>query len=179
MIQYLFPKKKIVQKSFEKFRIANVEKEYKKVVEDFLKNISTENGDFESKNLILKKNGYFKYGVTQGWVVGKEIEFIGAQNRRAKILKEIEELEVKLENFRREIEIYDSHIEGLKEELKRLELEYNELPTFRNIEQSISLRNEEQEKLRRVIEEFKLKEEQLEKIKGRKKRDRVKGGSFL
>lgn len=44
------------KKSFEKFRIANVEKEYKKVVEDFLKNISTENGDFESKNLILKKN---------------------------------------------------------------------------------------------------------------------------
>lgn len=155
-------------------KIANVEKEYKKVVEDFLKNISTENGDFESKNLILKKNGYFKYGVTQGWVVGKEIEFIGAQNRRAKILKEIEELEVKLENFRREIEIYDSHIEGLKEELKRLELEYNELPTFRNIEQSISLRNEEQEKLRRVIEEFKLKEEQLEKIKGRKKEIELK-----
>ncbi|WP_294762806.1 SbcC/MukB-like Walker B domain-containing protein [uncultured Fusobacterium sp.] len=171
----LIPKEEnSTKKSFEKFRIANVEKEYKKVVEDFLKNISTENGDFESKNLILKKNGYFKYGVTQGWVVGKEIEFIGAQNRRAKILKEIEELEVKLENFRREIEIYDSHIEGLKEELKRLELEYNELPTFRNIEQSISLRNEEQEKLRRVIEEFKLKEEQLEKIKGRKKEIELK-----
>lgn len=62
----------------------------------------------------------------------------------------------------------------MKEELKRLELEYNELPIFRNIEQSISLRNEEQEKLRRVIEEFKLKEEQLEKIKGRKKEIELK-----
>lgn len=156
------------KKLFEKFKIENIAEGYREVVEDFLKNISTENIDIERKSIILKKNGYFKYGVTQGYVQPKDVEFIGAQNRKDRIAKEILSLESKREKLNEEIEIYDSHIISLEEQLKRLEEEYRELPDFEDIGESINLRRETEEKVKRIVEEYRIKSENLERIRRKK-----------
>lgn len=156
------------KKLFEKFKIENIAEGYKEVVEDFLKNISTENTDIERKSIILKKNGYFKYGVTQGYVLPKDVEFIGAQNRRDRIAKEILSLELRREKLNEEIKIYNSHIRSFEEKLKRLEEEYKELPSFEDIGESINLRREAEEKVKNIVEEYRVKSEKLERIRRKK-----------
>lgn len=156
------------KKIFEKFKVEDIDESYREVVEDFLKNISTENIDIEKKSIILKKNGYFKYGITQGYVLSKDVEFIGAQNRRNRIAKEILSLELKIEKLNEEIEIYNSHIISLEEKLKRLEKEYSELPDFEDIGESINLRINTEEKVKKIIEDYKVKSENLEGVRRKK-----------
>lgn len=113
----------------------------------------------------IEPDGYYEYGLTAGYAKGRQISYIGAENRRLYRERQIALLREQLEAAK------DSYDEALNKKaeivsrISRLEEEYAALPSADNINASLELFNTAKLELKNADSIYKRAEEKLSAVK--------------
>lgn len=140
----------------------NLPSEIQKSVTRILSNITNENG-----SLILKKDGYFKHGLIEGYVYKKESEYVGVNARRRKkqqllnqLQLDIDHIETDLQAKRNEINEVNSYIEHMQEDYQKIP-DTTELNDICNDMYQSDLRLQEYARKKKEVEETTRKSYQI------------------
>lgn len=125
--------------------------------------------------VVFRADGYFKHGVLEGYSKAEtEACYIGEAVRREKKRALIERKQEELAGLRTEQEALKQRLGRLTEQIRLLEKEYEELPSFGNLEQAIVLRGKCARSLEAAEASLQKSEEEKERCGEEKKRQEQK-----
>ncbi|SEJ16934.1 TIGR02680 family protein [Propionispira arboris] len=153
---------------FDKLVAGNVEPELKEMVEELLLYISAiENEDVA---MVLSETGYFRNGIITGHsVITQNAVFIGVQARQKERLRKISEKETACADLLQQMGKCREQLETAQKNLLILATEYQQVPSFSDLNQGLSLVKDADYELQKAIEELAVKEAELEQILAIKK----------
>lgn len=137
-------------------------------VEQILDNIYQE---YEADaKLVLSTDGYFKNGIMEGHSIAEgQASFVGIMARRRRLLQLITEKELQCGELENSLQECDRELEKIDNSVKSLKQEYEELPSFDDLDQAIEMVREADYLLKKAREECDKKEKELEDIIIKKK----------
>ncbi len=151
---------------YNKLSVAARDPELQKMTEQILSNI----GEADECQIVLKSNGYFRYGAVEGYSKPeKEACYIGEAIRREKKKEQIRRKKEELESLQQELEMLGQEINILKERLEILQKEYHALPAFDELDQAIALSKDLSWEFDKCCEECRKKLAEKEDCEARKK----------
>lgn len=153
---------------FDKLVAGNIEPELKETVEELLLYISAV--DNEDVAMVLSETGYFRNGIITGHsVITQDAVFIGVQARQKQRLRKIAEQELVCADLLQQLEKCSEQLEIAQTNLLILATEYQQVPSFSDLNQGLSLVRDADYELQKAIEEFSIKEAELEQMLAIKK----------
>ncbi|MDD3350039.1 MAG: TIGR02680 family protein, partial [Eubacteriales bacterium] len=157
-----------VHTGFDKLVPGEADSELNAVVAQILDNIH-ENYT-ENAGLILSADGYFKNGMIEGHSVPEgPASFVGAVARRQNLLRIIEEKELECKVLEERLHDCSMQFETIQNSIAVLDKEYEELPTFDNLDQAIGMVQEANYVLTKASEECEKKEKESAELLAKKK----------
>lgn len=157
-----------VHTGFHRMVPGELESELRVSVEQILNNIYPEYA--VDAKLVLSADGYFKNGVIEGHSIAEgQASFVGILARRRKLLRLIEEKEAECRDLGNCLQECDQDLEEIENSVKNLKEEYEKLPSFDDLDQSIEMVREADYLLTKAGEECVKKEKELAEIVLKKK----------
>ena len=157
-----------IDTGFHKLVPGELEPELRKCVEQILNNIHTEYID--NAKLILSADGYFRNGIMEGHSIAEgQASFVGVMARRRRILQLIEAKELECKVLEGSLQDCDRELESIENSIKILNKEYEEIPSFDDLDQAIGMVREADYLLTKVCEECGKKDKELADIINQKK----------
>lgn len=154
--------------TFGKLVPGDIPRELVPAVEGILRSISSEMNDTAA--IVLGNNGYFRHGILEGHSsTPKEIAFIGAQARREKLQRMIDEKTDLCEAIKQSREALEQEFERIQEAMKALEKEYKSLPQSDDLDQALDIVREARYDYDKAKEEQCRKDKELQRVLQHKK----------
>lgn len=148
---------------FDKLVVGDIEPELKAAVEELLLYISAVEN--EDGVLVLSESGYFRNGLITGHsVITQKAVFIGRKAREAERLRKILAQELLCEDLLKQLEKCSEQLKIAQKNLLLLATEYQQVPSFSDLNQGLSLVKDADYELQKAIEEFVVKEGELEQL---------------
>ena len=157
-----------VHTGYDKLVPEEVIPELKDAVKEIINNIFEH--DSSGSRIVLSADGYFKNGIIEGHSVPEgEASFVGAMARSNKLKRMIEEKEAECCELEKQVQECDEIMKGIRTSIEILEMEYNGIPGFHDLDYAIDMVREATYELSKASDAYLRKTEELSQILERKK----------